>query len=566
MQTAATSVQAPVILSPIARFRRLLALDKSAISEVYIYAFFNGVVTLTLPLGIQAIVNFIQGGEVTTAWIVLVSFVIGGVVLSGIMQIMQLRIVENLSQKIFSHASFEFAYRIPKIQYISLRDYYGPELANRFFDTMTIQKALPKILIDFSLALFQIIVGLILLSLYHSFFIIFSILLVILMVVIVSSMGRRGLSTSIRESSAKYKIAFWLEEVARNRMSFKLACDSPLNMTTTNEHVEKYLDARESHFKVIIQQSYLLVGFKVLITAGLLITGSILVFNQQMNIGQFVAAEIVIILIIASIEKLISTLEVIYDMLTGLEKIGYVFDKPLDNNNGLQLKDKPDSFAISVDNLAYKYENAAKASLQDINFSIPKNTSVLITGPSNSGKSTLLKLMSGILPPDEGIIHYNGLPLKSLELDHLRKDIGFALSNSEIFHGTILENISMSRACVDAGTITRALEITGLNEFLSTVPLGLKTFIDPEGEKIPRNIHNRILLARAIAAYPRMLILEDPLDHVRTPEKREIIRRLTAPSNPWRIIVTSVDDVWKEFIPNQIVIKDGHLISNTLKQ
>ena len=128
------------MISPLERFRKLLQIDKKEIYQVYIYAFFNGLVNLSLPIGIQAIINLIQGGEITTSWIILVAFVIGGVVLAGILQLLQLRIVENIAQKIFSKASFEFAYRIPEIKHSQLHNYYAPELANRFFDTMTIQK------------------------------------------------------------------------------------------------------------------------------------------------------------------------------------------------------------------------------------------------------------------------------------------------------------------------------------------------------------------------------------------------------------------------------------------
>ena len=185
-------------LNPLQRLRRLLEVDKKEIYQVYIYAFFNGVVNLSLPLGIQAIINLIQGGEISSAWMVMVLFVIGGVALTGIFQLMQLRIVENIAQKIFSRASFEFAYRIPRLKYESLYEYYAPELVNRFFDTMTLQKGLPKILIDFSLSFFQILVGLILLSFYHPFFIIFGIALIALVYTILVFTGPRGLSPALK--------------------------------------------------------------------------------------------------------------------------------------------------------------------------------------------------------------------------------------------------------------------------------------------------------------------------------------------------------------------------------
>ncbi len=550
------------IKSPFWRFRNLLALERNDISQVYIYAFFNGLVNLTLPLGIQAIVNLIQGGEITTSWYVLVAFVITGIALTGILQILQLRIVENLAQKIFSNASFEFAYRIPKIKYESFRDYYGPDLANRFFDTLTLQKGLPKILIDFSIAIFQIIVGLIVLSMYHSFFIIFSVLLLIVVYFIIAATGPKGLKTSLKESSMKYKIAFWLEEIARSKLSFKLAGDNNLGLSKTDEHVEAYLNARESHFKVIVSQSVYLIIFKVLVAAGLLITGSVLVFNEQMNIGQFVAAEIIIILIIASVEKLIKTIESIYDVLTALDKIGFVFDKPMDNFQGVELKESDDSYEVTLENVSYRYEGAPSSTLTDLNFVLAKNQSTIIHGPPSSGKSTLLKLISGVIEPSDGIVKYNGFPIGSLDFEKLKEEVGFYINNTEIFHGTILENISMERSKATPESINEAIRITGLSSHLSKMPLGFNTLVDPEGARIPRNIQDRILLARAIATNPRMVILEDPLDHVPHEEKREILERLTNSSNRWSIIVSSVDEIWQKYIDNILSLENGKVLSS----
>ena len=541
-------------LSPLKRFRNLLELEKKDIYQVYLYAFFNGMVNLSLPLGIQAIVNLIQGGEITTSWYVLVCLVIAGIAVAGILQLLQLRIVENLAQKIFSNASFEFAVRIPRIKYEALRDYYGPDLANRFFDTVTIQKGLPKILIDFSLAIFQVVAGLIVLSLYHPFFIIFSLLLVVIVYFIIATTGPKGLSSSLKESSEKYKIAFWLEEIARSKLSFKLVGDDKLSLNKTDSHVSKYLEARENHFKVIISQSVYLIIFKVLVGAGLLITGSLLVFNELMNIGQFVDAEIIIILIIASVEKLIKSIESIYDVLTAIEKIGYVFDKPMDEFKGIELKKSDDSYGISVENLTYRYTDAAAPTLDNLNLKLKKNESTVIYGPPSSGKSTLLKILSGVLEPSDGIVKYDDFPLGSLDFNKLKPEIGFCISNSEVFYGTILDNISMSRDAATPENINKAISITGLSPYLSQVPLGYNTVVDPEGKRVPRNIQNRILLARALATNPKLLILEDPLDHLNNEEKRKIIKELTDSKNRWKIVVSSVDNVWKEYIKNIVVL------------
>ena len=156
------------------RFWRLLKPDRKEIRNIYFYAIFAGLVNLSLPIGIQSIINLIQGGQMSTSLIVLIFFVILGVTFTGVLQVNQLVISEHLQQKIFARAAFEFSYRLPKIRLEAMYKHFAPELMNRFFDIVSIQKGLTKILIDFSTASIQTIFGLILLSLYHPFFIIFS--------------------------------------------------------------------------------------------------------------------------------------------------------------------------------------------------------------------------------------------------------------------------------------------------------------------------------------------------------------------------------------------------------
>lgn len=554
------------IFRPMQRLRRLLSVDKKEITQVYAYALLNGLVNLSLPLGIQAIINLIQGGEMTTSWIILVAFVLVGIALTGVFQLMQLRIVENIAQKIFSRASFEFAYRIPRIKYSELYRYYAPELANRFFDTLTIQKGLPKILIDFSLAAFQIIAGLVVLSMYHSFFILFGVGLIALVYTILVFTGPQGLKTSLKESKYKYGVAHWLEEIARTKMSFKLIKDPEISLSKTDESVCKYIESRESHFQVLLGQFISLIGFKVLVAAGLLLIGGILVFEQEMNIGQFVAAEIIIILIINSVEKLIKSLDSIYDVLTALEKIGYVTDMELESEAGLTFDNEIDDMAISVSNLKFAFPDNSSHILNDISFDVPSGESVVICGSSGSGKSTLMSLMAGIHNPDEGVIRYNGLSIQSVNGNSLRQHIGFALSNNQIFQGTLLENISMGREIIKTQDVVNAIETVNLGSFIKTLPLGLNTRLDPEGQRIPRSAANKIILARAIVSNPTLLLLEDPLDHVPAIEKEVIIQNLTAVDKPWSIIITAVDQTWSRYINHEVRLDQGKVIADTIKK
>ncbi|NNK87733.1 MAG: ABC transporter ATP-binding protein, partial [Flavobacteriaceae bacterium] len=273
----------PVKLTPWQRFVGIIQLEKRDILQVFYYAIFSGLVALTLPLGIQAIINLIQGAQISTSWIVLVIVVTIGVAFAGLLQIMQLRIIETIQQRIFTRASFEFTYRFPKIKMMQLRNYYPPELANRFFDTLSVQKGLSKILIDVPAAGLQVVFALILLSFYHPFFIIFGILLLLLIYLVFKFTARKGMQTSLAESRNKYKVAHWIQEVARAVISFKLSGKTNLAVAKNDELVSDYLDARESHFRILMLQFTQMIAFKVVATAGLLIIGGALVLSQEMN-------------------------------------------------------------------------------------------------------------------------------------------------------------------------------------------------------------------------------------------------------------------------------------------
>jgi ABC-type bacteriocin/lantibiotic exporter with double-glycine peptidase domain len=530
--------------SPTKRFWQLLKPDAREIRNVYIYSIFNGLVNLSLPLGIQAIINLIQGGQVSTAWIVLVVFVVAGIAVSGLISIFQLRITEHLQQKIFTRAAFEFAYRIPRIRMESLYKHFAPELMNRFFDVMTVQKGLSKILITISAAGLQVIFGLVLLSLYHPFFLIFSLALVVLVYAILRLSVRKGLETSLVESKHKYKVAHWLEEVARTGNSFKLAGKTDLPLLRADGHIEDYVNARENHFKVLVQQYSLMVLFKVIVATGLLAIGGILVMEQIMNIGQFVAAEIIILLVINSVEKLILSLETIYDVLTSLEKIGQVTDMELESNQGvdLELECPLGGLTVELSEVTFSYPESSRPVLNSLNLRVECGERLLVSGANGSGKSTFLHVVAGIYELQEGHISYNGFPRNNLQLDSLRSVVGGCLVEEQLFEGTLLENITMGREKATFENVKWAIQKLGLESFVRTLPKGYDTVLDPLGKKLSRSTIQKLLIARSIADKPKLLLLEYAFEHIDRQERMKIIDFLTNPDNKWTIIAITNDD------------------------
>ncbi|MEO9531245.1 MAG: ATP-binding cassette domain-containing protein [Crocinitomicaceae bacterium] len=547
------------IKKTISRFWLLLKPDKLEIRNVYFYALFNGLVYLSLPVGIQAIINLIQGGQVSTSWIILVIFVILGIALNGILTISQMRIVENLQQKIFTRAAFEFAYRIPRIKLEALYKYYAPELMNRFFDIISVQKGLAKVLIDFSTASIQVLFGLILLSFYHPFFIIFSLILIILIYVIFKITARRGLETSLAESKSKYKVAHWLEEMARNNVTFKLAGETNLPLERVDEEVEEYVSSREKHFKVLIQQFSLMVGFKVVVATGLLAIGSLLVMEQQMNIGQFVASEIIILLVLGAVEKLILSLETIYDVLTSLEKIAQVTDLELESEEGVLISDHCNDKGLKVDmsNVSFGYPDSELPIINSLNLSFKPKESILISGHNNAGKSTLLHLIAGVYAPSSGYISYNDYPQGNLQAQNLRSVIGDCLMEEQLFEGTVYENIAIGRANATFENVKWAVQNLGLSEFVKSLPQGYDTIIDPEGRKFSKGMIDKLLLARSIADKPKLLLIKDAFQSIRSEEKNQIVDFLLSKDQPWTLAIVSSDAYVAQKVDRIVILEKG---------
>jgi ABC-type bacteriocin/lantibiotic exporter with double-glycine peptidase domain len=552
-------------MSPLKRFYDLLKLDKKDVSQIFFYAIFAGLISLSLPLGIQAIINFIQAGKVSVSWIVLVILVVFGVALVGVLSLMQLRITENLQQKIFVRSSFDFAARLPKIKFDELYNTYPPELANRFFDTMTIQKGTSKLLIDFSAALLQITFGLILLSLYHPFFIVFGILLFLLLYFIFKFSYTSSLETSLKESKFKYKVAGWLQEMARNNSSFRNELNYDYALQKNDNLVSNYLTYREKHFNIIKKQFSQLIVFKMIITASLLSIGGFLVINQQMNIGQFVAAEIIILLVINSVEKIILGLESFYDVLTSIEKIGQITDMNLEEEMISDYKSCYTNIILETENLEFKFPDSKNNILEDISLKINQGEKIVISGENGSGKTTLIRVLSGLLHQTSGNFFINDDSFKKINLNQYRSQIGSIVHNETPFEGTILENITFNDVTISDEDLKWAIQSVQLSGLIKTLPNGLNTKIFPEGRQLSSSNAQKILLARSIIHKPKILFYEDPTDTMDEKIANEIIDFITSDTNNWTIIVSSKNPYWKTKCSREITMQNGQIIIDTKK-
>ena len=544
------------VMTPLKRLFSMLKPDNAEIRNVYIFAAFSGIVGLGLPIGIQAIVNFIQMGRVSTSWVVLVVLVMMAILISGLLNIAQMRITENLQQRIFVRSALDFTDRIPLIETESLTTQYAPELPNRFFDTITIQKSLSKLILDFAAASLQIVFGLILLSFYHSFFIFFGIALVLLLYLIFRITTEKGFRSSLRESNYKYKIAHWLQQIAYTRFSFKMAGTPSYLMHRTDTYLMEYLKSRNEHFKILRQQYLYLIGFKSIIAMALLVIGGLLVINQTMNIGQFVAAEIIILLILSSVEKLIVSLETVYDLLTAIEKIGQVTDLPLEHKEGIEIPTTEEGFSIQFENVSYRNELTNQHVLEQFTLSIDANSIVVVDAENSVSVNVLFCMLGGIYHTHTGNVSLNRIPIGNLNREFIRNRTGNMLNQDLLVHATLLENITLGRNYVSFGEVQELCEQLHLTQEIQALREGYNTLLNPEGHFLSKACIRKILLARALVGFPKLVLLEEPLQDLSTHEKVQILSVLQNRPN-CTVLIQSNDQAIKDIAHQTVSIQMG---------
>ncbi|WP_439555830.1 ABC transporter transmembrane domain-containing protein [Dyadobacter sp.] len=311
----------------------MLYVEGSTINFIFIYAILIGLIGLTLPLGTTAVFNFLSNGALFSSTYILIGMVLLGVIVGGSLLIAQLTLVEVLEQKIFTRAALEFAYRFPRIKRSELEGEYPPELVNRFFDVTTIQKGLTKLLVDVVASTVQIFFAAILLSFYHPVFIVFGVITVLVILLMLGLFYKQGLMTSIEESEHKYEVVAYLESVAADLDKYR---NQPAQLSKvimeTDKLTSRYLRARNDHFRILRKFFASSVALRTALMGGLLLLGSHYVIERQMTLGQFVAAEVIIVQISYAVEKFMTNLNTLFDMVTGSEKLAVVTDLELEES------------------------------------------------------------------------------------------------------------------------------------------------------------------------------------------------------------------------------------------
>jgi len=536
------------------RISELVSGNKKEVISIYLFSMLSGLFNLSLPLGVQTIIGLVLGATMVTSIYVLITLVVLGVFLVGVLQVNQMKIIERVQQKLFTEYAFEFANRLPKFDLKKTDHYFIPEKINRFFDTINIQKGFAKLLLDIPIASVQIILGILLLCLYHPLFIVLGLVLILILTLILKFTSKRGIETSIEESNYKYKVVGFFGEMARTLKSFKSIQNSKLNLSKTDKNVEGYLLARTKHFQILLFQYKALIFFKVSLSILMLTLGTYLLLNQQLNIGEFIAAEIVILMVISAVEKLIVSLDSLYDVITGLEKLASVTELPLESTGHLDLASEK-AVEIKLDKFSFQF-NSAKKLLDSISVHILPGQKVSVSGEEGSGKSLFLRILTGNYQDFEGSFLINQIPIHNFNLTNFRGMTGILFQGQEIFEGTIWENISLGNQEIRSNEIMELATKLGIEDFIGHFKNGFDQVIEPIGKKTPHSTIRKILLLRALSGKKNLLLLEEPWNGLEEQSAQKIKSYLLNETRCTCVVISN-DLVFNQKADLQLNFKNG---------
>lgn len=524
---------------PVPPLRRLLGLMRPEwrdIRVVLAYAVAVGVLSLAAPLAIEVLVSTVALNQLAQQLLVIsiVLFVCLG--LAAALRALQTYVVELIQRRLFVRVAADLAYRLPRVRVEAWDRHDGPELVNRFFDILTVQKVGAMLLLDGIAIVLGAGFGLLILACYSPYLLGFDIVILAALSFTVFLLGRGAIRTSIQESRAKYAVAGCLEEMARAPVAYKMGLGPEYAIDRADRLSRHYLEARRRHFNILMRQIVFALGFQAVATAGMLGLGGWLVINNQLTLGQLVAAELIVATVIGSFAKLGKHLEGWYDLMAAVDKLGHLIDLPLERRHGEDPNFAPVGTTVVAHNVSYAYDHHEV--LEGLDLEIRPGERVAIVGPSGSGKSTLADILYGLREPTHGYVTLDGVNLRDLDLEAVREEVAL-VKGLDVVDDTILENIRMGRNHLGLKEIHDALEAVQLADEVAALPEGMHTRLFPTGAPLSLGQARRLMLARAIAGRPNLLVLDEALDGLDVDSRGAVFDAVFHSPRQWTVIVVT---------------------------
>ena len=482
-------------------WRLLLKPEKNFFIVSFTYACAISLLSLGIPISVQALVNTVTFAVLKQPLIVVSVLLLALLVFSGALRGLQDIAIEYFQRHFYARSTFEVAHHLLNAKESGLKTVYRADLVNRYFDIMTVQKGAAKLMVGgFSLIL-QTVVGMLLLAFYHPYFLAFDIVLVLLLSLVWILYGKGALDSAIYESKAKYKVGSWLEQLANFNKMFKSKKGREAAEEQTEKFVVNYLEKRKFHFYLFFKQILFLLGIYAFLSALILGLGGFLVMEGQLTLGQLVAAEIVVAVILSGFAKSGDYLESFYDLHAALDKIADFIVIEKETLSGVT--------ELSSGNRDLVFENVTYSRSQkkytfDASFEMGK--AYLLREDSDSTQRVFLGLVHNDFKPERGHIFLGPNDLEGISSDVLRDEV-YVIDEAMLIEGTLEENLIWGLENISEAQLNEVLDSVDLSELVQTFEHGKDTLLWPNSSLLCWGEVIRLEMARALLRKPTWVVI-----------------------------------------------------------
>lgn len=507
---------------------KVLNIKKGVVRLLILFSLCVSVLSLIIPIAIQTIVNTLAFSTLKQPLFILVLTVMFVLILAGLVRLCQLMIVENVQQSFFTDIALSFAKLLPRLKLRELNAHRGPEIINRFFEVIPIQKTLSILLIYLIELGIQAITSFILLAFYHPYLLILDGILIICFIGALTWPYSKALSSALSESDYKHRMVAWLEEYLHCANLFKFNENDDFLLKKVDSNIQKYLQFRTSHFKHIIKHFLAFYGIYVLANAALLGVGGYLVLIQQLTLGQLVASEIVLNALVYSFLRICYHLRDLYALAASSQKINSVLELDYEPqvhfcSEVSKVKDpiKQAPPAIEFQNISY-ISKLGRHGLNNFSLNISPSETICLLIKSQTGKNILLDILLGFNYKYHGAVKLNGSILTTEEKLLLRKKSYF-VQEIEFFPGTLYENLTLNRVDTSKAMLNDLFRQLDVLADVESLPDGLNSSILNHKVDLTQAALYKLSIIRAVLSKPILIILDEVIDQFKTDDVNLLI-------------------------------------------
>jgi putative ABC transport system ATP-binding protein len=520
---------------PWQRLSHVLRLERSDVLTLLVFALGVGLLSIVVPASIEALVNTVAFGFLLWPVVVLSLVMFAFLFVAAVLRAMQTFVAECLQRRLFVRTADAFASHFARAEMETFDGRNPTDIVNRFFEVSTLQKSVATLLVDGVGIVMITVVGLLVLAFYHPYLLTFAAVMVVLIAFLLVVLGIGGVRSSIDESYAKFDMAAWLEEIAKCPHTFRFGRGGSLALDRADSLAAAYVTARKRHFRVVWRQTLFALLLEAVGNTVLLGLGGWLVINRQLTLGQLVAGELIVTLVLTALSKIGKYIEIFYDLQASLDKLGVLDQLSLEPDGGEILPPNSKPMAVVAEVIRDGHEPQR--------LEVGPGERVAVFGPSGSGKTFLLELLGLLRVPREGLLEFDRIDARSLDRGATRLLVAY-VGRAETFADTVAENVRVGREDLSSADVRRALEMVGLADRVARLPQGVATPLASDGLPLSSNEISRLSIARALAGKPRLLLIDGLIDGLDIHDCPELVESLLDRTAPWTlVIVTARDDI-----------------------